>query len=49
MLDSQVHVISCLGYKELRVGRAWGLVDGDLESYFRDVLLAREKIKDIKK
>ena len=40
--ESQTHVMYCPGYEQLRVGKDMG-EDADLGSYFRDVLLMREK------
>ena len=42
--ESQVHVMVCPGYVELRIGRDMQK-DKDLVSYFREVLLTREKKK----
>ena len=42
--ESQVHVMVCPGYVELRVGKDMQK-DKDLVSYFREVLLTREKKK----
>ena len=43
--ESQLHVMSCPGYAELRVGKDMGK-DTDMVSYFREVLILREKAKD---
>ena len=40
--ESQVHVMACPGYENLRVGKDM-MNDGDLVKYFREVLLIREK------
>ena len=40
--ESQAHVMSCTGYKELRVGKDMSK-DGDLVTFFMEVLLIREK------
>jgi hypothetical protein len=42
--ESQVHVMVCPGYVELRIGKNMQK-DRDLVSYFREVLLIREKKK----
>ena len=42
--ESQVHVMACPGYEDLRAGKDMSK-DGDLVSYFREVLLLREKRK----
>ena len=42
--ESQVHVMVCPGYAELRAGKDMQK-DVDLVSYFREVLLLREKKK----
>ena len=42
--ESQVHVMVCPGYVELRIGKDMQK-DKDLVSYFREVLLTREKKK----
>ena len=42
--ESQVHVMACPGYEDLRVGKDM-MMDGDLVNYFREVLLLREKRK----
>ena len=41
---SQVHVMACPGYEDLRVGKDM-MNDGDLVKYFREVLVIREKNK----
>ena len=43
--ESQLHVMSCPGYAELRVGKDME-EDTDMVSYFREVLILREKAKD---
>ena len=45
--ESQVHVMTCPGYSELRVGKDMSR-NQDLATYFRDVLLLREKRKSKK-
>ena len=40
--ESQVHVMACPGYRDLRVGKDM-MMDGDLVNYFREVLLLRER------
>ena len=42
--ESQIHVIACPGYEDLRVGKDM-MNDGDLVKYFREVLLIRERRK----
>ena len=42
--ESQTHVMLCAGYEHLRIGKDMG-TDGDLVTYFREVLLLREKRK----
>ena len=42
--ESQVHVMACPGYEDLRAGKDM-MKDEDLVSYFREVLLLREKRK----
>ena len=42
--ESQTHVMLCAGYEHLRIGKDMG-TDGDLLTYFREVLLLREKRK----
>ena len=46
--ESQAHLMSCPGYSEFRAGRDMER-DSDLVAFFRDVLLAREKRKCMKK
>ena len=45
--ESQLHVLACPGYAELRVGKDMSRNE-DLAAYFRDVLLRREKRKSKK-
>ena len=45
--ESQVHVMTCMGYEEQRDGKDLGK-DTDLVAYFREVLLLREKRKSKK-
>ena len=45
--ESQVHVMTCMGYVELRTGKDLEK-DTDLVAYFREVLLLREKRKSKK-
>ena len=45
-IDSQSHVLTCVGYKHLRVGKNLDS-DNDLVSYFREVIVLREKAEDI--
>ena len=45
-MDSQSHVLTCAGYRQLREGKDLGN-DNDLVSYFRDVISLRDKIEDI--
>ena len=40
--ESQAHVMSCTGYKEIRVGKDMSK-DGGLVAFFREVLLIKEK------
>ena len=42
--ESQAHVMSCTGYKEIRAGKDLSK-DGDLVAFFREVLVIREKRK----
>ena len=44
MAESQVHVMTCSGYAELRMGKDMSKNE-DLAAYFRGVLLLREKRK----
>ena len=45
-IDSQSHVLTCVGYKHLREGKKLNS-DNDLVSYFREVIVLREKAEDI--
>ena len=45
--ESQLHVMTCMGYREQRIGKDLGK-DTDLVAYFREVLLLREKRKSKK-
>ena len=44
LAESQIHVMACTGYEDLRVGKDM-MNDGDLVKYFREVLLIRERRK----
>ena len=45
-IDSQAHVLTCVGYQHLREGKNLAS-DSDLVSYFRDVISLRDKLEDI--